>query len=134
MLNIKDAFENFIVDEPNSNIGYLVSDEIIKEVIENISQNRSSNTKNFSKNNLKRLPFIGEFFETLVIQDDLNILNPIIAKQFAKIIQKNRMMILITEIAVEDIQKIYEPLEFTDFNLIEIDDLKLVLLKKWFKW
>jgi len=134
MLNIQDALKDFIVDEPNSNIGFLVHDEVLKKEIEKISQDRVSVSKDFAKLNLKRLPFIGEFFETIIIQDNKSILNPIVAKQLAKVIQKNRMMILITNIEVEKIQAIYEPFEFSDFSEFKINNLNIVLLKKWFKW
>jgi len=134
MLNIIDALKDFIVNEPNSNIGYLVVDEVLKDEIEKIALERFSETKDLSKYNLKRIPFTGEFFETLIIEDDENILNPFFAKQLGKVIQKNRMLILITNLEVENIQKIYEPLEFTDFNQIQIGEIEIILLKRWFKW
>ena len=134
MLNIKDALKDFIVNEPNSNVGYLVSDEVLKDEIEKITQERSSEAKDFSKYNMKRIPFIGEFFETVIIQDDEKILDPLIAKSLAKVIQKNRIMVFITDLEVSKITSIYEPLDFTDFTSMQIGEQNIVLLKRWFKW
>lgn len=133
-MDIYKALEDFIVDEPNSNIGYLVEKTDFIEIIEKISLERNSTPINLSKYNSKRFPFIGEFFETLIIENSENILQPLFAKQLSKVIQKNRMLILITDIEIKKLKNIYEPFDFTDFTSIQIGEINFVLLKKWFKW
>ncbi len=130
-MELINILQSLIVDEPNSNIAYLVQDSNLKQIIQNIIEERLSENIDLSRYNLNRLPFLGEHFETVIIENDEVLTDRSFAKEIAKVVQKNRIVILITELNIENLKEVYEPLDFTDFSSV---DKNIIVMKRWFKW
>jgi len=130
-MKIDEILQSLIVNEPNSNIAYWVQDREIEKYIQDIAKERFSESIDISEYDFRRFPFIGEYFESAIIQNDEVVLNPIFAKELGRVVQKNRITILITKLDLEKVQNVYEPLNFTDFNMVEKD---ILVMKRWFKW
>jgi len=132
-MDIFDILASIIVDEPNSNIGYILNND---EVIQELSKNNDLNFMNLANYNLtEKSEFIGEFFKNLILVIDLNLLNnKDFLMEITKIIQKDRLLILITNLDIFIIKKLLEPFHWTDFSEIITNNKKKVFIrKKWFQ-
>ena len=143
-MKILDSVISLIPNEPSINIGFLSKNSDLNTQIEEklkvLSESNFANIENLENINLIRLPFGGEFFESIIIEDDSTILNPSIAKQLAFALQKNRLLIVLTEkLSSEQLQEVYEPLHFSHFESIDFDNetenkYKILLMQKWFRF
>jgi hypothetical protein len=132
-MELLDILEQILVDEPNSNIGYILNnDEVIQELANVKIDFDFINLKNYNLD--KKTEFIGEFFENLILEIDDNLLQNInFLKEITRIIQKNRLLILITDLDILDVEKQLEPFHWTDFSEISFSDKKIIIAKKWFQ-
>ncbi len=134
-MELNEIISSLVVNEVNSNIGYLTDSNELKELIDSIADERLSESIDLSTYNINRLPFIGEFFETILIDNDTVITQSGASRQIAKVLQKNRDIIIMTELDIEKIEAVYEPLDFTDFNYIDnFNQKRIYTMKRWFKW
>jgi hypothetical protein len=134
-VELNEIISSLVVNEVNSNIGYLTDSNELKELIDSIADERLSESIDLSTYNINRLPFIGEFFETILIDNDTVITQSGASRQIAKVLQKNRDIIIMTELDIEKIEAVYEPLDFTDFNYIDnFNQKRIYTMKRWFKW
>ena len=54
--------------------------------------------------------------------------------EITRIIQKNRLLILITNLDIFTVKKLLEPFHWTDFSEITTDNKKKIFIaKKWFQ-
>jgi hypothetical protein len=141
-MDILNSIIGLIPDEPNMNLGYLIENTELKtnleKKFEELKKNKDTNIENLESCNLKRLHFGGEFFETIIVQNDELLLDPLIAKQLAFSIQKNRVFIIISnKLSTSELQKVYESLHFSHFEIIEFsekDNFNILMMQKWFRF
>jgi len=115
-------------NEPNMNIACfnLIEEEF--EVLENLG----ANIFNLEDYNINRLSFGSEFFEAIVVRSDEMALSSKVAFQLKKALQKNRHLLIFTDVLLDDVVNVYEPHGFSNFSEIEHENKRVVVLKKWF--
>jgi hypothetical protein len=129
-MDLKQILESLLVNEPNSNFGFLSSDEVGK-VVEEIAIERVSNPIDFSAHIGKKFPFFGEHFENIVVEDDENL--KAVASEVSRVLQKNRYLILITSFSIEEVTEVFQPLKFSNISEIETGETNIFMLKRWFE-
>jgi hypothetical protein len=129
-MKIEEILKSLIVEEPNSNLGYLTTN--FENALKIIANERDINLYNLDKHQKARFPFIGEFFENIFIENDEVLKNELFQKEVSRTIQKNRVLILKTDFELNEIEEIFDKLNFSDFS--RFDDEKIIVAKRWFKW
>jgi hypothetical protein len=132
VLNLKDVLESIIVDEPNSNLGIFATKS--KSIIEEIANSRDMELYEFKNIETRRFPYIGEFFENIYLEGENFFENENFLKEISRTIQKNRTLILNTEVDLEVVINAFEKFDFSDFNQFDFDGGKIIVTKRWFKW
>jgi hypothetical protein len=125
-MDIFTVLESIIPNEPNSNFGFIGSS--LKENMGKIAESRSSSAVVITP--AKKLKFLGEHFEVVVIDSD-DILS-LVAKDISRVIQKNRNVVCITDLSQKEVENIFEPFWFRDFNSFEVENRNIVVFKRWF--
>jgi hypothetical protein len=125
---LKQILENIMVNEPNSNFGFISSDEVGKLVSE-IADERLSEAVDLSKNLGRRFPFAGEDFENIVLDGDSWIDS---ISEISRVLQKNRYLILFSKLSKDEIVELFEKHHFSNISEIEFSGIKVFTLKKWF--
>ena len=119
--------------ERGENIGVLSDDGGLVNAIETHIAPQEARMVELRRYNLRQLPFPGEFFEALVIDDDTLFEDERKIGQLKKVIQKNRCIVVLSKtLERRSLCERLEPMGFSDFSTIEAKPKNITLLKKWF--
>jgi hypothetical protein len=128
------SIEKIISAEQGVTIAVLSEDETLIQAIKEHTSKRDGECVDLRGKNLKRIPFSGEYFENIILdQHDEILKDPKVLTSIKKVLQKSRRLLIISrEHDNYTLPEILEPYAFRDFSTIEIGDLNLNIAIKWY--
>lgn len=134
-LSMTDELLQVLPSEPRGSIGILTHDTALLEAVQAHCARYDAVCVDLSSYNIMRLPFGGEYFDALVIDDDKTLSDKKPFASIKKSLQKNRNLIIVSHTLTEDtLNTMLSPFGFSDFCTISTEDKALIISKKWFSF
>lgn len=119
--------------ERGQNIGVLLNDSALRDAVKEFAQSFEGTFADMRQCNFKRLPYGGEYFESIIIDDATLLEDQQVVLELKKALQKNRYLIVLSnDIDRWSMAERLEQFGFSGFNTIEESPCNIHIMKKWF--